>query len=284
MRVMDWFLTYSGLFFFGGAAGWVLELFFRRFVSQKKWVNPGFLTGPILPLYGFGLVGFYVFSNEIPWSSISSLTWLNTIIEILCIGALMTAIEYIAGLIFIKGMKIKLWDYSNRWGNVQGIICPLFSLIWLIVGCIYLFALNPFFVSFAGPDGWILNHSVGMTFVLGFFYGILVVDLGWSLGLTTRIRKAVADSKLVVDWDKIKVSFQEHYRSAHERIDYLLPFKAKRVAFNDLMAEYVATLRSEMSIRQKAYQMKIERKRQRQLEKAADKALAQQEKANHDAK
>jgi hypothetical protein len=50
------------------------------------------------------------------------------------------------------------------------------------------------------------------------------------------------------------------------------------------MAEYVATLRSEMSVRQKAYQMKIERKRQHQLEKAADKELAQREKANHDAK
>jgi hypothetical protein len=159
----------------------------------------------------------------------------------------------------------------------------LFSLIWPAIGCLYIYALNPFFLAFAGPDGWILNHYIPLTFLLGLFYGILVVDLGWSLGLTTRIRKAVADSKLVVDWDKIKVSFQEHYRSAHEKIDYFLPFKARRAEFNDLMAEYVATLRSEMSIRQKAYQMKVERKRQRQLEKAANKALAQQEK-NHDAK
>ena len=36
----------------------------------------------------------------------------------------LTLLEYITGLIFIKGMHIKLWDYSKQWGNVQGIICP----------------------------------------------------------------------------------------------------------------------------------------------------------------
>ncbi|MGN0035225.1 MAG: hypothetical protein ACI364_05820 [Coriobacteriales bacterium] len=34
-----------------------MELFFRRFISsnnpQRKWINPGFLAGPYLPLYGF---------------------------------------------------------------------------------------------------------------------------------------------------------------------------------------------------------------------------------------
>ena len=52
----------------------------------------------------------------------------------------MTFTEYIAGLIFIKGLKIKLWDYSNRRGNIQGIVCPLFSLLWGLIaaGFVYL--------------------------------------------------------------------------------------------------------------------------------------------------
>lgn len=50
-----------------------------------------------------------------------------------------TLVEYIAGLIFIRGMKIKLWDYSERWGNIQGIICPLFSFFWAILSAIYYF-------------------------------------------------------------------------------------------------------------------------------------------------
>lgn len=48
------FLIVLYLFFFGGVGGWVLELLFRRFFSganpERKWLNPGFLFGPCLPL------------------------------------------------------------------------------------------------------------------------------------------------------------------------------------------------------------------------------------------
>lgn len=49
------FLIVLYLFFFGAVGGWVLELLFRRFFSganpERKWLNPGFLFGPCLPLY-----------------------------------------------------------------------------------------------------------------------------------------------------------------------------------------------------------------------------------------
>ena len=50
---MNLFLQF--IFFVGCTLGWILELFFRRIV-HGKWVNPGFLVGPYLPIYGFGLV------------------------------------------------------------------------------------------------------------------------------------------------------------------------------------------------------------------------------------
>ena len=49
----------------------------------------------------------------------------------------MTAIEYIAGIIALKGFHVVLWDYSNEWGNIQGIICPKFSLFWGLLGVAY---------------------------------------------------------------------------------------------------------------------------------------------------
>ena len=33
--------------------------FFRRFFSIRKWINPGFLNGPYLPMYGFGALLFH---------------------------------------------------------------------------------------------------------------------------------------------------------------------------------------------------------------------------------
>lgn len=54
---MSLFLTIAFLFFIGSMAGWGIEVVFRRFFSsanpERKWINPGFLSGPYLPLYGF---------------------------------------------------------------------------------------------------------------------------------------------------------------------------------------------------------------------------------------
>ena len=60
---MKFFLSLAFLFFIGSTLGWALELFFRRFISSKKWINPGFLTGPYLPIYGFGLCALYLISK-----------------------------------------------------------------------------------------------------------------------------------------------------------------------------------------------------------------------------
>ena len=53
---MSLLLTLAFLFFIGSVLGWVLELLFRNLTQHpEKLVNPGFCTGPYLPIYGFGL-------------------------------------------------------------------------------------------------------------------------------------------------------------------------------------------------------------------------------------
>ena len=66
---MSLFLVLAFLFFVGSVSGWVLELIFRRFFSsanpERKWINPGFCTGPYVPLYGCGLcIMFLIVSLE----------------------------------------------------------------------------------------------------------------------------------------------------------------------------------------------------------------------------
>lgn len=260
---MDFFLGFlglSGLFFLGGSIGWVIELFFRRFFSQKRWVNPGFLTGPMLPLYGFGLVGFYIFANFIPFHSLPWPTWASDLLAVLVAGVAMTIIEYIAGLIFIKGLKVKLWDYSTRPGNIQGIICPLFSFFWLVIGAFYIYLANPLFVTIY--DFIVSNYSV-IGFFLGLFYGLLFVDFGWSLGLLTRIRKAVQDSKLVVSWENIKVSIQDHYRKLQESHPWIFAFKTKREEWSALMNEYILGLKQKNALRLEEERHKAELKKKK---------------------
>ena len=91
---MKYLVIISTLFVIGSLFGWVLELFFRRFVSQKKWMNPGFLTGPYLPIYGFGVAVLYGVSN-IPLGI--EIQAVDIIVRIFITGIGMTLIEFIAG-------------------------------------------------------------------------------------------------------------------------------------------------------------------------------------------
>ena len=179
---MKYLVIISTLFVIGSLLGWCIELFFRRYVSQKKWMNPGFLTGPYLPIYGFGVILLYGLSN-IPLGIDND--FVEVLIRIIIIGVAMTLDEFIAGLIFIKGFKIKLWDYSNRKGNIMGIICPIFSLIWLAVGSLYYFLLNPFLVQ---SISWISENLI-YTYFVGGVVGAMIVDFAYSIHLATKLKE-----------------------------------------------------------------------------------------------
>ena len=179
---MKYLVIVSTLFVIGSLLGWSLELFFRRFISQKKWMNPGFLMGPYLPIYGFGVTLLYGVSN-INLGIESQIV--DILIRILIIGIGMTLIEFVAGLIFIKGFKIKLWDYSNRKGNIMGIICPIFSLAWLVVGSLYYFLLNPILVQ---GISWISENLI-YTYFVGAVIGAMLVDFAYSVHLATKLKE-----------------------------------------------------------------------------------------------
>ena len=111
----EW-LILAFIFFIGSLAGWLLELIFRRFFSKanpsRKWINPGFLVGPYLPLYGFSLCVVYLLAH-INVSFIHGVYLRKTVLFLL-MALSVTLIEYFAGLIFIKGMHVKLWDYCDE--------------------------------------------------------------------------------------------------------------------------------------------------------------------------
>ena len=118
---MSIFLVLTFLFFVGSIIGWALELLWRRFFSQnnpeRKWLNPGFLNGPYLPLYGLSLCILFSLSFiRVTWVSDR---WFQETILFIIMALCITVMEYIAGLIFIKGMHIKLWDYSK---NTMGLL------------------------------------------------------------------------------------------------------------------------------------------------------------------
>ncbi|MBQ7923342.1 MAG: hypothetical protein IJ325_12350 [Clostridia bacterium] len=43
---------------------------------------------------------------------------------------LITAIEFGVGVVVNLFLGLEVWDYSERWGNILGQICPAFTVLW----------------------------------------------------------------------------------------------------------------------------------------------------------
>lgn len=207
--------------------GWVIELFFRRFVSAKKWINPGLLKGPCLPIYGVGVVSLtaYIFLLLLIKDHFHS-TLLFNIVVVLGIGILMTLIELIGGLIFVEKMNIRLWDYSDRKFNYKGLICLEFSLIWTFLGGIfYFFLFNPIchlITTFISLE-W-LKLAI---FVMGIFYGIFIIDLIQSLNLAKRIKQYAKENKVILKLEKFRFFVKEKFHNTKIYLENLPPFSLK---------------------------------------------------------
>lgn len=200
------------LFGFGSFLGWCLEVLFRRFISssnpERKWINPGFLVGPCLPIYGFGNMALFALSlipsvgNGV-WVEPS---WQRVVISIVIMGIMMTLIEYVSGLIFIKRMNIKLWDYSNNRGNIQGIICPLFSFIWTVLGAAYYFLAQPHIVKMVL---W-LYDNVGFILVIGMYFGVLLVDVAYSFNIAGKLKRYAKENAIIIMYDELKDAIKKY--------------------------------------------------------------------------
>ena len=182
MTVLIWevmkvngFFTTAFIFAIGCSVGWLIEVLFRRFVSfdnpERRWVNPGFLKGPWLPLYGFGLLVLFTLCN-------ADALIKAPILLFAAIGVSMTALEYIAGLVSTRLLKVRLWDYSRERGNLDGLICPKFSIIWAVCGILYYYFLHP-----------ILQHATNaVVFSAGlkFFVVKYMICFFWDLALSLK--------------------------------------------------------------------------------------------------
>jgi len=214
------FLELAFLFFVGCLSGWVLELFYRRWAG-KKWVNPGLLKGPYLPIYGLGVCFMYLICL-VDFSFIS-IIWLQHVVRILFMGVVMTLIELIGGLVFINGMGIKLWDYSKRKGNFKGVICPLFSAIWTAIGALYYYILHPFILQWIG---W-FDNNIQFSFVVGLFFGVFIIDFITTMQVTVKLKEFAKEKGVIVLYEKLKAEIQEKKNEAKERMrfkDFISPF------------------------------------------------------------
>lgn len=108
------------LFYFYCLCGWVWESCYVS-ARQRRWVNRGFLHGPLLPIYGSGAI--IILFAAIPVEDSLPLVWLFGMLAA-------TALEYVTGAAMERVFKVRYWDYSYQKFNLNGHICLSSSVAW----------------------------------------------------------------------------------------------------------------------------------------------------------
>jgi len=189
--------------------GWMIEVVYRS-VSQREFINAGFLYGPFVPLYGFGsafliFLEFLIHQWPLP-------------IKIVFYGIILTIVEYVTGIVLEKTFKLKLWDYSDNKFNFQGRICLLFSLCWTILATIFVTFIHPAVLRFFQSLETSFLHILAVAFL---FY--IITDFVFSIISITSFRK------------KIAYLYSEYFNLSNAEIENIFnSFKRLRTAFPDL--------------------------------------------------
>lgn len=221
---MNIWLVLAFLFFIGSVIGWVAELLFRRFISsanpERKWINPGFCVGPYIPLYGFGLCFLFLIASLEPETGLNPF-WSKTLL-VLAMAVCMTLIEYIAGILSLKVFKVRLWDYRKEWGNIQGLICPKFSLIWALLGAAYYFLIHPYILN---ALAW-LSRNLAFSFFIGLFFGVFLLDVAYSTHLVNRIRAFAKSNEVIVRYEHLKAYVRSAQEKRKQRPRFLFPLRS----------------------------------------------------------
>ena len=237
---MGIFLTLADLFFIGSVGGWLLELVFRNVVHKSsKWINPGFCTGPYVPLYGFGLCALFLLASTEELHLIKDPFW-NKVVVLVSMAAAMTLIEYIAGIFCLKYLKVRLWDYSKQWGNIQGIICPLFSLAWAVLGAVYYFLIHPHILHMLH---W-LSQNLAFSFFIGVFFGVFAIDVVHSANLVVKIKTFAEEHKKVVVYEGIKDHIRKRQSEMKIKYPFFRPFHSEKS-----LTEHLAEMYGELPIK-----------------------------------
>ena len=166
------------MFFIFSAIGWIIETIYCS-LGNKRFINRGFLYGPLCPIYGVGALIFEI--CVAPLSDPFEKRWWLAIL----VGVILSDIlEYFTSYIMEKLFNARWWDYSENFLNLHGRICFKHSCYWAIFTIIYVYFISPMYhrVIDIVPQN-IRNIAVGIILVIFF------IDLIFTVKANRKAKK-----------------------------------------------------------------------------------------------
>lgn len=170
------------LFFVYAFAGWVIGTVLAA-VREKKFVDVGFLYGPLCPAYGLGGVIFAVFLTELK----------EHLFFLFLGGAILSfLLTVFTGLILEGIFHRKWWDYSRKRFQFGGYVNLPYSVVWGVLAVLTIHFVNPFLSGALGK----VPRAVGET-VLIVLAVVALLDLVGTLTGILKVKSHVKKQSLV---------------------------------------------------------------------------------------
>lgn len=185
-----YFITYAFM-------GWCCETTYVS-LAKRKFVNRGFMYGPLCPIYGFGaLLVLYVLE---PFTGYP--------IIIFALGMIVTSIlEYFTSWLMEAIFHIRWWDYSTYKYNIKGRVCLKNSLMFGVLGLVVVYGIHPVVNGVIETIPEYIQITLGAIFLF-----VFVCDFAFStLG-------AINVDRALVEIEKLSDEIQQNGEITRQKI------------------------------------------------------------------
>jgi uncharacterized membrane protein len=166
-----WFFLYS-------AIGWIYESILCS-VSEKRWINRGFLNGPYCPIYGFGAILNILILDET-----------RNIVILFYFGAVTACtLEYFTSWLLEKLFQARWWDYSGHRYNLNGRICLTGGIVFGTFSLLLVRVIHPevIYLTNALSDTMFNVITLSILVLLALDCGVTVTNI---LGFNKKLELA----------------------------------------------------------------------------------------------
>ena len=140
-----------------------------KYRQYHRFINRGFLTGPILPIYGFGVILITLVVGRL--TSVESGVMTTFAISLVICGL----VEYLTSFVLEKIFHARWWDYSQKPMNLHGRVWIGNLVLFGLAGVAIIHIVNP--VLFPALDRIPLNtRKVTAVVLLAIFAADLVIS------------------------------------------------------------------------------------------------------------
>ena len=178
--------------------GWIWETSYVS-VCKRKFVNRGFLHGPVIPIYGCGAVMMLLVTQPVQESLV--LTYLAGMA-----GA--TLLELVTGWAMERLFKVRYWDYSHHKIQFGGYICLTSSLFWGVLTVLLVRVLH------APIERLVLGLPARLVMAAVAVFTILFV---WDV--IVSVREALDMRRLLVAAEKLREDMERLQRELSQRME-----------------------------------------------------------------